>query len=437
MFRRIEHFLVIIALVVIGTITTAHFLFGVFPTGTSQPSASQIPASVGDKVAPIPVLDVEQIALTNERSLSRTQTRRSISSSVGGQSVNPIYDLKEYDLQWLVSVEDGSLAPVQADVFVPVPTAANQQFPVIVYGAGTTGLADRCAPSRENLARGNMGNYRNYMIAQATQGYIVVMPNYEGFDNPNRNQHYFNKDSEARTMLSAAKATVAGAEPAKLPLKPNALFLGGYSQGGHAAFSAADYAETYVPDLKISGVFGHGPTTEIAEYLEHNPNLAAYFVASYSEYYPAIDPTQILEKEWVGYLERAKRLCVDEGFGINSTTVAAVFANPFETALKNKTLEKDFPAISEVFIENNAGTSYTNIPTMIVQGTSDPIVTNEAQGRFVDQLCDRGVTVDFKEYRGVHHFSTRQVSFRDTNQWMDAITQGLPVNNSCEKRSLL
>lgn len=429
MFKRIEHFFLAMALGVIAVVTLAHYFFGLVPFVPTHPQAS-VPASVGDKPAPIPILDVEQTVISNERSLNRMQIRRAISSSVGGQNITPAYELKEYDLQWLVSVEDGSLAPVQADVFVPV-RSDDREFPIIIYGPGTTGLADRCAPSRENLARGNMGNYRNYMIAEASQGYIVVMPNYEGFDNPNRTQHYFNRDSEARTMLSAAKALLATADHFNIPYQPGALFMGGYSQGGHAAFSAADYAATYTPDLHIAGVFGHGPTTDIAEYLLHNPNLAAYFVASYSEYYPAIVPTDILEPEWVGYLDRARQLCVDEGFGINSTTVARVFANPFETALKNKTLARDFPKVYEVFQENNAGTSYIDIPSMIVQGTADPIVTNEAQAAFVAQLCQRGIQVDLKEYRGVHHFSTRQVSFRDTNLWIDAVTNGRPVNNSC------
>lgn len=430
MLRRTEHYLVVLALLLLTGVGIAHYFFGIVPWRDFRPWA-RIPASVGDKPAPIPMLDVEQAALSNERNLTTAQVRRAIASSLGGYNINPLYSLREYDLQWLVSVEDGSLAPIQADVFAPVGEAG-QQFPVIVYGAGTTGLADRCAPSRENLARGNMGNYRNYMIAQASQGYIVVMPNYEGFDNPNRNQHYFNRDNEARTMLSAAQATLDSGPTFNLPIQPGALFLGGYSQGGHAAFSAADYAVTYLPDLQIAGVYGHGPTTDIAEYLLHSPNLAAYFVASYSEYYPAIVPEEILEPEWVGYLDLAQRLCVDEGFGINSTTVARVFADPFERALRNKTLATDFPHIYEVFEENNAGTSYTEIPTLVVHGTADPIVSNEAQQAFVDQLCVRGVPVDYKTYRGVHHFSTRQVSFRDTNRWIDAISQGQPVSNICD-----
>lgn len=432
MFKRLDHLLVIVAIAATAGVILASQFFNI-PLSLPNRSAAKIPASVGDKPAPIPVLDVEQIVMNGEKTISLGQARSAIISSLASRSVSPKYSLKEYQLSWAVSVEDGTLVPVKAQVFVPV-TDNGQQFPVIVYGAGTTGLDDRCAPSRENLSRGNMGNYRNYMIAEASQGYIVVMPNYEGFDNPDRSQHYFNKDNEARTMLSAAKATLQSTSQVALPIKPNALFLGGYSQGGHAAFSAADYASTYAPDLTITGVFGHGPTTEITEFLKNNPNLAAYFVASFSDYYPAINPETILEPEWIGYLDRARTICVDEGFGINSTTIPRVYKDPFEVALKTDTLGVAFPEINAIFVENSAGTSYTNIPSMVVQGGGDPIVTTAAQDVFIDQLCQRGVNVDYKQYPGVHHFSTRQVSFADTNAWIDALSNGQTVTNSCVSR---
>lgn len=423
------HYLVVIVVMILTGIALALQFFH-FSLALPLSLSARIPKSVGNKAAPIPVLVVEQIQFGQAKDISQAQARSSISSSVGGQGISPQYSLKEYTLSWQVSVEDGSLQPVKAQVYVP-QGFGNQQFPLIVYGPGSTGLADRCAPSREDLKRGNMGNYRNYMISEASQGYIVVMPNYEGFDNQNRNQHYFNRDSEARTLLSAAKATLEGATQINLRIKPVGVFFGGYSQGGHAAFSAADYADTYTPDLKVAGVYGHGPTTDITDFLKNNPNLAAYFVASYSEYYPAIKPETILKKEWIGYLDRARNICVDEGFGINSTTVSRVYADAFEKALTQNTIARDFPSINAVFIENNAGTSYKNIPTMIVQGLADPIVPPATQQKFVDQLCTRNISVDLKTYKGLHHFGTRQTSFKDTNAWIDAIVNGETTNNIC------
>src|SRR6185369_1357284 len=137
---------------------------------------------VGNKPAPIPVLKVENVVLSNKKDVTAVQVQRSINSSVGKQKVLPKYSLQEYQVRWNASVEDGSMQSILAQVYVPILPAGEEsiKFPVIVYGAGTTGLADRCAPSREDLSRGNMGNFRNYLISEASQGYVVIMPNYEG-----------------------------------------------------------------------------------------------------------------------------------------------------------------------------------------------------------------------------------------------------------------
>lgn len=428
MWKRIDVVLVILVLGVVTALFTFNRLMDI--PDISFMSSAQRPTNVGDRQTPVATLSVERVRLTEVGSLSKNQAWQSIVSFLGGRSLPAAYELKEYDLQWLVSVEDASLAPVMADVFVPIGDR-DQVFPVIVYGPGSTGLADRCAPSREDLRIGNMGNYRNQMIAQASQGYIVVMPNYEGLDNPDRNPHYFNKDSEARTLLSAAQATLMSATQTGLPLQPQALFFGGYSQGGHAAFSAVDYAPTYTPNLHISGVFGHGPTTNTTELLKSNPNLAAYFVQSYSEYYPAIKPEVMLEPAWIALLEQAKKICVNEGFGNNSATVSDVFTDPFETALVNQSLSSNFPEIYAVLQENNSGTSYTAIPTLIVQGLADTIVTTRNQNEFVKLLCQRNVPVQYQRYQGMNHFFTRQTSFRDTNAWIDTLSRGESIIDTC------
>lgn len=427
MMKRIDVVLIVILLGIGMAVVTISQLVGRY-TDTSFMSWAQRP--VGNRPAPVQVMQVEAVELTEVGTLTLDQARRSISSFLGGRNIRAQYPLQEYDLVWHVSVEDGSLAPVEADVFVP-QGSRDQVFPVIVYGPGSTGLDDRCAPSREDLRIGNMGNYRNQMIAQASQGYIVVMPNYEGLDNPNRTQNYFNKDAEARTLLSSARALYTAAESTRVPIQQRALFFGGYSQGGHAAFSAADYARRFAPGLEVTGVFGHGPTTDTMELLRSNPNLAAYFVSSYSEYYPVFDPHVVLEDAWVAQLENARTLCVNEAFGTNSTTVSQVFEDRFEVALVNGTLAQDFPALYEVLVENNAGTSFTGIPALVVHGLADPIVTTPAQDVFVEQMCGRGVSVTYQRYRGLHHFSTRQTSFRDTNAWIDSLSRGETPRNDC------
>src|SRR5690606_21885709 len=148
---------------------------------------------------------------------------------------------------------------------------------------GTTGLANHCAPTRESDISPKLGNYENQMIAIASQGYGIVMPNYIGLDDSSLIQPYFHKESEARVLLNTAQAIVTQTE---LKNKfSNSIFFGGYSQGGHAAFSAADFYGPRFFDFEFGGVFGHGPTTDTRDLLWNNPNLSPYFAKSFETLY--------------------------------------------------------------------------------------------------------------------------------------------------------
>ena len=66
---------------------------------------------------------------------------------------------------------------IQADVRFP-RVATTQAFPVLVYGAGTTGIATKCAPLNEFFAGREWGDYRSHMTSYAAQGYIAVLANW-------------------------------------------------------------------------------------------------------------------------------------------------------------------------------------------------------------------------------------------------------------------
>lgn len=365
------------------------------------------------------------------RSLTTAQAQSSIRSFLGGQNVRAIYPVDVYTLKFEVTVEDGSYSPITAQVFVPKSETPGEHFPLFVYAAGTTGLDDRCSPLKENQSRPSFGNYINQMVTQASQGFVVVLPNYEGFDNPDRIHYYFNSDLEARVLLGVSREILNARQTRSLPIQPNTLFFGGYSQGGHASFAAADYVSKYTPELKISGIIGHGPTTNIYELLKDNPNLAPYLMYAYQAYYDDFKPEELLTTRELERLGRAKDLCVDQAFQYNSTSQRMTYNADFLAALLNNTVKEKYPAAAERMDENSSGTQYEGIPTLIVQGDRDPIVTIEFQKQFADQLCENNVPVTFAEYKGLDHFQSRMRSFTDTNFWIREIVNGQQVNKMC------
>ncbi len=122
-----------------------------------------------------------------------------------------------------------------------VPTGSAPQCsggrPVVLYAHGTS--TDRTT----NIADiTNPGNAEGALIAAmfAAQGYIVVAPNYAGYDTSTLNYHpYLNADQQSKDMIDALAAARA-ALPHTLTTSTTdggKLFITGYSQGGYVAMA--------------------------------------------------------------------------------------------------------------------------------------------------------------------------------------------------------
>jgi len=127
-----------------------------------------------------------------------------------------------------------------AAIMVPTGSDAvcNGQRPTVLYAHGTT-------PARDyNLAKWTEANQpaagEGLMIAAmfAAQGYIVVAPNYAGYDKSTLTYHpYLNGEQQGKDMvdaLAAARKTFAVISASD----SGALFITGYSQGGYVAMAA-------------------------------------------------------------------------------------------------------------------------------------------------------------------------------------------------------
>lgn len=335
------------------------------------------------------------------------------------------FPINEYTLRYRLERPGQEPISASAEVFIPA-VSPDERLATIVYGPGTTGLADRCAPSQENPFDPTLGNYRNQMITYAAQKKVVIMPDYLGFDTQRQLQHYFIAEQEAYSMLSATKAFFSALDDNLLSTNVLAkkIFVGGYSQGGHSAFATADYVQSLFPEIDILGVFGHGPTTDVLNTLRSNPNLAPYIFTAYQQYYPEFSPADMLQPNFLGSLSEAERICADEGFGYNSVTAERVYTANFWESLQQKNVVSKFPVSGAFLAQNAVGARFTDIPVLVAQGVEDTIVTLEDQTVFVEQMCQRGISVSYFLYDNQQHFFTRQRSFEDTHQWIDALLEG-------------
>ncbi len=346
------------------------------------------------------------------------------------------HGVERYQVRFQTLNQHHELTPIRAELFIPT-TDVPTEFPLFVYGSGTTGIGNECAPLDELTHGRNWGSYRTHMLSYAAQGYIAILPLWQGYDDLARTHPYFVAELEGPVLLDAARAVyqffattaIHQAQPAA------ALFLGGYSQGGHGAFAADAIAPAYAPELAIKGVIGHASAPNVEALMRETPALAPYIVYAYRDYYGAevIEPAAVFQEWWLPTFDiDASNKCVDEIYKHYQGGQENIYRPEFRDSLYGKRLDADFPAFKQALDRNNVGSQpSTQVPALLLHGSADPIVTQQTNEAFLRQICQQGKPSTYYLYNNVHHFQTRQYSFVDTVQWMQAILSGIPVRQDC------
>lgn len=134
---------------------------------------------------------------------------------------------------------DGSPTQTSAAIYIPSSRRADPS-PVVVLGHGSVGLADECAPSREEPG-GFDKDWKALAYTFAGDGWVVIMPDFPGLGT-NGVTSWMHSDDEGHAMLDATRAMRNLFREGALSDK-NAII--GHSNGAHAALSAQSYAAAY------------------------------------------------------------------------------------------------------------------------------------------------------------------------------------------------
>ena len=349
----------------------------------------------------------------------------------------PQFAVDRFKLRFKSRNELGHWVSIRAEMFVP-KVDAPAEFPLFVYGAGTTGINNLCAPLDEDTHGRNWGQYQVHLLSYAAQGFITILPHWQGYDDPTRKHNYFIAGLEASTMLDATRAVYELFNKnllTNVPARPaQAVFYGGYSQGGHGAFAALD-AASYAPELPIKGVVGHATAPDVEAILRERPPLAPYIVYAYLNYYggDVINPEAVFLPNWLPtFYADASTKCVDEAYSYYPADPKLLYRPEFFEALYTGQLAATVPAFKEALEINYVGDSPdTSVPVVLFHGEADTIVTPETHDRFVTRLCNLGKNVSYKLYPQVNHFQTRQASFIDSVTWMRNILNGQLPESQC------
>jgi poly(3-hydroxybutyrate) depolymerase len=134
--------------------------------------------------------------------------------------------------------------PTATSGVLMVPTGAEPNCsgprPIVVYAHGTS--SDKGYNLAAVTDTDNAAFTESLMIAAvfAAHGYIVVAPNYVGYDTSTLGYHpYLNADQQSKDMIDALAAArkSLGTVAAAATTDDGRLYLTGYSQGGHVAMA--------------------------------------------------------------------------------------------------------------------------------------------------------------------------------------------------------
>lgn len=299
--------------------------------------------------------------------------------------------------------------PVQASATLYEPTApwrGKGERPTIVFGPSTRGQGDQCAPSRAGMQLGSVGlskvgsptinasyEYSFYMMA-LRHGARVIVADLIGLGMPGHHT-YVNHIEEAHALLDAARS---GLELAHAP-KDAPIGFAGYSQGGGASLSAAEYAERYAPDLNVAGTYAGAPPTDLPETMRSIDGSAiahvlGYAINGFSERSPEFRDAVLAELNPRGkdFLRSAATSCTGDSvlmWGFTNTRMLTRTGESLSGIVERK------PVVKETLERQNLGKAVPNAPVMMASSPSDDLISHDQVRRTAGAYCSMGGTIDF------------------------------------------
>jgi acetyl esterase/lipase len=294
---------------------------------------------------------------------------------------------------------------------------------VLAWGHGSSGLADRCAPSRFGFgAGGAFGPAGNRLLGQLLErGLVVAATDYQGLGTPG--------PARAAIGLAAGHAVLDAARAAQqLPGAGGRVLLAGHSEGGHAALWAAELAHSYAPQLQVAGVAALAPGADLPELVRlagTRPaglaSAAMYLVVAWSDaYHLSPSARSVLLPAGRAAVARVRSSCVDE-----------LAAGPPVAAVRPTDLLKvlPWPALLE---RNTPGHTATQVPVLLAQGSNDERVAPASNRSLEARLCRAGDRVELRTYANVNHLGIIDAAGGDLLAWIGDRLAGRPARTTCQ-----
>lgn len=305
----------------------------------------------------------------------------------------------------------GKFVAISGTLALPHGTPPASGWPLISWAHGTVGDAPQCAPSRSSRP-----NVEQRMLdAFVARGYAVAQTDYEGNGTPGIHPYM---------VAAAAARDVTDIVYASREIEPQIgrrWIVMGHSEGGASALSTAALASQIAPDLNLAGAVAYAPFAypeATLEYELHNgsPNgglvILGLLIAGFSTVDPRVVPSEMLEPQALQLMPTLYERCVTELME-HSAWSSTIPQNVFRPAGQS-----DVEALFTDLQENDPAYFKIAVPTLLVQGVSDSMVSSEGTLTVADHLRRNGAQVTFKAYVHATHGSVLSASIDDVADWI-------------------
>lgn len=309
---------------------------------------------------------------------------------------------------------------VSGMVIEPAGSAPAGGWPVIAWAHGTTGVADDCAPS----ATSNLAGQLALVLPLLQQGFLITATDYEGLGTPGPHP-YLIPASEGRSVIDSVRAARD-----LVPDTGKRWAVFGASQGGQAAWAAAELAGTWGRGLEFLGAAAAAPAADIAPVTSLVPNglsqsdLGLYPLVLYGLklQHPNLRYSDYLSGAALAETPLIPVTCATEQ--VFASLPAADFTPRSAAALR----------LVHRYLEQNAlPQRRASGPLFVAQGTADNIVLPAWNDAAVRDACRIGDTVQYTKYAGAGH-PALPAAEADVVTWLDGRFAGAPVPDNCPRR---
>ncbi|MBY6709481.1 MULTISPECIES: lipase family protein [unclassified Rhodococcus (in: high G+C Gram-positive bacteria)] len=387
-------------------------------TATTAACSSEAPAAPAAPVQqPLPTLDGDTAA--QRGTVISSEPVEDIDPSitaVGATATRIVY--------WSTSGLDGRPTAVSGIVFTPDAPAPNGSRPVVSFGHGTTGVTADCAPS----AYPDLLGYASTIVPLMKLGYVAVMTDYQGlgYQGPGSSpvHPYLEPNTSAYNMIDGVRAARA-----ETPVASDKWAAMGVSQGGQAAWSAAELADFYAPELSFVGAVALAPALDLTEqgtlassrFMTRDqqvgfPFLVSGLTAAVPDAVPADYLHGVLAQDSSSWTA-----CMADTAALARRADKIQYINPSDTVPSTaEAADRLENWLGEIELPRRSAAG----PILVVNGDQDETVKPQWVAGAIDKACAMGYSVDHIVRQGQGHDNLDPGA--ETAIWFEARFRGEP-----------